>query len=101
MLICDKGSLVIHTETLSNYSCLTVRYLNVLPGAPLCSTVRLFMLPFLRKEEPALSILDCLCHVSYLIHLLFTIYMERLGLLRIIVNVFFIYTISQKYLLMF
>ena len=76
MLICDKGSLVIHNETLSNYSCLTVRYLNALPCAPLCSTVRLFMLTFLRKEEPALSFTDCLCHVSYLIHLLFTIHVE-------------------------
>ena len=34
------------------------------------------MVTFLRKEEPALSILDCLCHVSYLIHLLFTIHVE-------------------------
>ena len=34
------------------------------------------MLPFLGKEEPALSFLDCLCHVSYLIHLLFTIHVE-------------------------
>ena len=31
------------------------------------------MLPFLLKEEPALSILDCLCHVSYLIR---TIHVE-------------------------
>ena len=34
------------------------------------------MLTFVRKEEPALSILDCLCHVSYLIHLLCTIHVE-------------------------
>ena len=26
------------------------------------------MFTFLRMEEPALSFLDCLCHVSYLIH---------------------------------
>ena len=34
------------------------------------------MLPFVLKEEPALSFLDCLCNVSYLIHLLFTIHVE-------------------------